>query len=662
MSSVRRRPLREIAPAILALLLSFSAAVYLWDTGRSNAERQVRERFETQVKQIAFLILRRFELYAYSLYGTQGLFAADADGVDAGEWEAFTRTEDLRRRYPGLTAVRYAETADGKIWIVKYADPTTLAGSAPPPRALDALDRAAAEGRPAASRPVLEDGDQAISLVLPVYAAATETGAAPKGFVEAALRLRELLQATFLGVGMSPDLRLRIHDGPPDPVNLVYDTHAGKATEPLGERFTAVIPMEVAGRPWTLEFAALNAYFPAAERRLPLFYLAGGMLIGILFSGIVWALSTSRSKAVAFAERMTEDLTREIAERRLADERLQKVVVDLERRNREQSLLGELGELLQSASRPEEAYPIIGRFAAELFPGTKGTLHLMNSSRSLVENVTQWGDALRAERVFGPEDCWALKRGRMHASTPGDAEPVCRHLGTNPPENGYLCVPMMAHGEGLGILYVELLPAALRRDVPPPRPEIAVAVAEQSALALANLRLREALRNQSIRDKVTGLFNRHYMEESLERELARVTRGKEPLGILLLDIDYFKKFNDLYGHDVGDELLSAVGKFLSGRFRGSDIPCRFGGEEFVVILPGATVAEATVIAEAVRAGATSVKVHAGDRIEGVTFSIGVSAFPEHGTAAETLLKSADMALYQAKHDGRDRVRIGQPVV
>jgi diguanylate cyclase (GGDEF)-like protein len=410
---------------------------------------------------------------------------------------------------------------------------------------------------------------------------------------------------------------------------------------------------------WLLRFSALPAFTDTPETRLPRVYFFGGLALSLLLSGIVLALSTSRSRAVSFAEKMTVDLSREIGERKLADEKLRKVVEDLEHRNREASLLGELGELLQSCSRLEEAYPLIGRFAPTFFPDPRGALYLLNGARSLVEGVAEWGIPLSGERVFAPDDCWALKRGKPHFVHAGSAEPACAHVTTYPPE-GYLCVPMMAQGQGLGVLHLQRASGAAAAA--PFREDLAVTLAGQSALALANLKLRAALHSQSIRDRVTGLYNRHYLDESLDRELLRVARRKESLGLLMIDIDHFKRFNDSYGHEVGDALLAAVGKFLSSRFRGDDLPCRYGGEEFVVILPGATLAGSLELAAQIREEAKSVKVSAGLKMEGITFSIGVAAYPELASTAEALLRSADQALYRAKHEGRDRVVTGKPIL
>jgi diguanylate cyclase (GGDEF)-like protein len=181
-------------------------------------------------------------------------------------------------------------------------------------------------------------------------------------------------------------------------------------------------------------------------------------------------------------------------------------------------------------------------------------------------------------------------------------------------------------------------------------------VAEQFALALANVRLRETLRGQSIRDPLTGLFNRRYMEETLDRELSRAERGRRALSVVLLDIDRFKHFNDTFGHEAGDTVLASLGALLRSVSRASDVACRYGGEEFALILPEASLQDARRRAEEIQDAIRGLRVsHGGRPLEGVRCSMGVAAFPEHGEAGGALLRAADAALYRAKREGRDQV-------
>jgi len=220
----------------------------------------------------------------------------------------------------------------------------------------------------------------------------------------------------------------------------------------------------------------------------------------------------------------------------------------------------------------------------------------------------------------------------------------------------------MAQGQALGVFHLRLgAPLQTQADGPgKPKLNLAQTIAEQIALALANLNLRETLRHQSTRDPLTGLFNRRYMEASLERELCQAERTQDPLGLIMLDIDHFKRVNDTYSHEAGDTLLRALGTFLQSQVRGGDIACRYGGEEFTLILPAASAEATAERAEHVREAVTRLKVQYRDEPLGaVTFSLGIAVYPEHGTTPEALMRTADLALYRAKALGRNRVVVGE---
>ena len=317
------------------------------------------------------------------------------------------------------------------------------------------------------------------------------------------------------------------------------------------------------------------------------------------------------------------------------------------RRTRELSELNRLGEMLQASATIDDALGVTAGAAERLFLGAAGGLFLINSSRSTLETAARWGSGLvREGGVFVPDDCWALRRGRLHATE----EVSCRHLDLDGRRT--LCAPLTGHGETLGVITVERVSGPAGDELS----GLVVTVAEQVALALANLRLRESLRLQSIRDPLTGLFNRRYMEETLERELRRSARSQVPLCVLMLDADHFKRLNDTFGHEAGDVVLRELGTLLKGSVRGGDIACRIGGEELVLLLPETSLEEGTRRAEQLRAEvARMVVTHRGVVVGPVTLSMGVAAYPVHGSTGEALLRAADRALYRAKGDGRNRV-------
>jgi diguanylate cyclase (GGDEF)-like protein len=334
-------------------------------------------------------------------------------------------------------------------------------------------------------------------------------------------------------------------------------------------------------------------------------------------------------------------------------------------RAREAVRLTELMDVLQSCQTVNEGYEVTGTTMPNILPSRAGALCITSPSRDLVEAVANWGQNCGTEKTFVPNSCWALRRGRIHVVNDPNSPLRCSHV-KNSPVDGYICIPLAAQGETLGVLYVESLPQdtnASAKQVDTALDVLsreAVSAGERISLALANLRLREVLRSQSIRDPLTGLFNRRYMEETLEREIQRALRNKEQVALLMIDIDHFKPFNDTFGHPAGDTVLRELGTLLNQRTRGQDVACRFGGEEFAVILAGASSEAAVVRAEHLCQEVRKLAVaYKGQTLGKISLSIGISSYPGKGSNAEELVHTADEALYRAKTEGRDRVAIAK---
>jgi diguanylate cyclase (GGDEF)-like protein/PAS domain S-box-containing protein len=342
--------------------------------------------------------------------------------------------------------------------------------------------------------------------------------------------------------------------------------------------------------------------------------------------------------------------------------------LEREQRSREIVLLSELGGLLQTCDSTGEAYEVISRQGRKLFPDLSGAVYRISASRTDLELVSSWGESgpIAGADLFRPEDCWGLRLGHDHYVDDPAIDLICRHIGELVPPR-YLCLPMMALGEALGVLHLRAEPVPDAVDLSDAgqgaaaslneaRRRLAAAVAEHTAMALANLSLRETLRHQSIRDPLTGLFNRRYFEESLEREVRRAQRRGTPLGVIMLDLDRFKRFNDGFGHEAGDVLLRAFGDLLRRKVRGEDVPCRYGGEEFALLLPEASLEATRERAEDLRLAAKGLQVAYQDHLLGpVTLSLGVAVYPDQGLSGQAVLRAADAALYQSKAEGRDRV-------
>jgi diguanylate cyclase (GGDEF)-like protein/PAS domain S-box-containing protein len=355
---------------------------------------------------------------------------------------------------------------------------------------------------------------------------------------------------------------------------------------------------------------------------------------------------TRRKQAEDELHDKNEDLTRGLAE--------------VDQRNREIMLLNELGNLLQSCQTPDEAYTVIGQSVPKIFPHSPGALYMINASRNIVEAVAAWKTLSIEEHTFAPDDCMALRRGRPHFVAEYHSGLQCKHVVGAPA--AYICVPMMAQGEALGIFHLQVMQSEAPKGSKPFEQGLVETVADTIGLALTNLKLRETLRKQSIRDPLTDLFNRRFMEESLEREIHRATRNQRSLGIVMLDIDHFKNFNDTFGHEAGDAVLRELGDFLKQHIRGGDIACRYGGEEFLLLLPEASLDATRHRAQKLCDEVRQLQIqYRGETLKSITLSLGVAVFPEHGQEAKDVVRAADAALYNAKQEGRNRVAVADSV-
>jgi diguanylate cyclase (GGDEF)-like protein/PAS domain S-box-containing protein len=344
-----------------------------------------------------------------------------------------------------------------------------------------------------------------------------------------------------------------------------------------------------------------------------------------------------------------------------------RLIKELEIRSQQMALLNEMSNLLECCATTDEAGAVVIQSVQRFFPDAiSGTLYVFKSSRNLVETAAKWGKTSPSEALFPPESCWGLRRGQAHWNDDSSEGVRCSHL-TESKFAESVCVPLVGQRETLGILFLEfgvasspgLSPLPVTQDdLRVARQTLAATVASQIALSLANLRLRETLRDQSIRDPLTSLFNRRFMQESLDREIHRAQRRHQSLSVMILDLDHFKRFNDAFGHDAGDFVLRSLADVFRKFFRAEDVVCRQGGEEFVFILPEASSQEALERANALRDEVGKLGLKYDNKLLGaVTLSLGVATYPEHSLETEELLKIADQCLYQSKAKGRDMVTV-----
>ncbi|HEU4321938.1 MAG TPA: diguanylate cyclase [Roseiflexaceae bacterium] len=348
--------------------------------------------------------------------------------------------------------------------------------------------------------------------------------------------------------------------------------------------------------------------------------------------------------------------SRDVSERRRSQAALQEAVRGLEERAHTIALLHELSDLLHASETLDEAATVVSTIAQALFAQTAGTLYYRSDlDRPDLAAVAHWGIE-PDEAALPPQLCHAAQQRHVHYVPAGGQGAPCPHQ--RAPRADTLCVPLMHRDAVVGLLY--LVDRGGARLDTTARQQLAMTVADQAALALGNIQLRDELRRQALHDPLTGLYNRRYLDVIFPRELERVAGAGLPLSVVMADIDHFKQINDSLGHAAGDRVLKAVGAVLRAQVRGGDVVCRTGGEEFVLLLPGADQEAAAARAEQLRAAIAALTI-TDPPLPQVTISLGVASFPRHGKTPADLLAVADAALYRAKAAGRDRVVMGEGV-
>ncbi len=310
-------------------------------------------------------------------------------------------------------------------------------------------------------------------------------------------------------------------------------------------------------------------------------------------------------------------------------------------------LLSGLAMLLQSCEKEKELFDVTYWYLPKLFPATSGNIFLVDKTGQYCTPVFLWPSREAPEAVPDPTGCPAITTGNaVDENDPRRSQCLSCRCGT-------YCISFREGRQAVGVFCLET-----EQDLPLSSPDrgLTLITAEYLSLAIANIRLKHRLKEMSIRDPLTQLYNRRYMDDVTVREMKKAKRSGSTLGMIMVDLDYFKKFNDTHGHQAGDHILRYVADILVSGLRAEDMVCRFGGEEFFILINGDSydnyMNRARDLHNAIKAEAIPWK---DGTIGPVTASLGVAVFPDDGQTFDTMLKIADRALYEAKNQGRDRV-------
>ena len=391
---------------------------------------------------------------------------------------------------------------------------------------------------------------------------------------------------------------------------------------------------------------AIEFYTDITELR-GIFILRVRVLLGAL-SGIALTVMVIVSLVVYRSNRrqLQSLRNRSQTERDLMDEQL--------RLAREVRLLGELNEWLQSSRSLDELFEMVAKFMTHILPEAEGSVYVYSNSRDVLDGSASWNGGTHKDHIH-PDGCWGLRRGRTYEYGATEVDFVCEHA---EPHDGrpYFCFPILAHGETVGLMHLRAQHDS--EGLLTQNKKLAQMCAEQISMAIANVQMRDQLHDQSVRDPLTGLFNRRHMTDQLRKFISLSQTSGAPVSLIAVDVDHFKKFNDNHGHDAGDMVLRAVGSVLQQSCDGDEIACRMGGEEFTLILPGSSPSDVQNRAEKLRKSVEDIAVRYGEKtLPRITISLGIAHYPTHGTMPQDLMRAADDALYDAKARGRNQVRL-----
>ena len=325
---------------------------------------------------------------------------------------------------------------------------------------------------------------------------------------------------------------------------------------------------------------------------------------------------------------------------------LEHVVKEFIKQKDELSILNKMSDYLQACNTEEEILETLINSVSKLWPDSSGAVYLLHEDNYEYRKSNNWGSDEFTETIMHDE-CWSNRLNKCFPDTASSDSVICKKAGCGL-VNIHYCFPIISGGHSLALLHITKID--FYNDTH--SQDIISIICNRLGLAIYNLKLKNHLEFQSTRDPLTSLSNRQYMEQSLLTEINRSSRNGNALTVAFLDIDYFKVINDEYGHNQGDDVLKEFGELMKNTFRSGDILCRYGGEEFLVILPETNMNVAETILDRM---SKIIKEDSKSKLSKITFSAGLAQYPMHGTEPHALIKQADTALYRAKANGRNRI-------
>jgi diguanylate cyclase (GGDEF)-like protein len=667
-----KAPYKHLLMAGLIFISGAFLSIYLWEHQRHNEKELVNQRFLQEANLLKKDIQQNLNIYGQLANDLSGLFSA-SEQVTQSEWNTYIDTvKKFTRQYPGIVSVGFSASASSKE-IVSFS--TAFNNHDSNPVGLDLLTyahRKAAIERSNRTGAIelanqLRPTKEGISsyktpyfgLFSPVYRKDEKT---IFGHVFVEIDFYSMITRFFNGEDKG--VMMKVFFKKPDGSNqILYETSDESITMekpesrlPSAPLFSQMSSIEFNKTTWDIYFYSTPTLDASVDKKGPAIVFFSCILISFLGSIVVWSLNTvnERSELLDLSNKQISMLNKDLENKiKIRTKELERANFLLTKNNDAVSLKNELLSLMQACVSVKDVLILAGEFFKRMFPENNGRIYFYNRNSLLLDLVSCWGEEGRkAPEIIKMSDCFALHYFHSYRVKGIKSEMICGHMLQEKNTMPYFCLPIIDTENVFGLITL-----GMQYDGQEHLKESVENIEKSISLTCINLDLKRQLQYDAIHDPLTGLYNRRYFEENLLREIMKSRRVPTVFNILMIDVDNFKQINDQYGHLMGDEVLKSISSMFKHDVRVSDVACRFGGEEFVIMME-TSVEYGYKRAEQLRKNTVALTFTSGGKtLSGVTISIGLSAYPKHGDSMEKLIKNSDEALYRAKSLGKNQVII-----
>ncbi len=664
-------PYKHLVVAGLMFFVGACLSIYLWDYQRRGEKDFVNQKFLQETNILKKGIQKNLETYEQLVNNLSGLFNA-IKPVTENEWNAYIDTvKKLVRQYPGLAHMGFSLSEPDREIVTffslfnKYNDSLAGANLLRYPNRKDVIERSNKTGSielasqlHSIKEGVLSNHTPYFGLFSPVFNKDTQ---AIYGHVFVEVDFYSMVTRLFNGQDKGVMLKISLKN-PNGSVQVLYDgldsVVKDKNVQFLKPNavFSQVTTIEFNKTTWDVYFYSTPQLDNSIDKIGPAIFFFSCMLVSFFGSIVVWSLNTvnDRSVLLRLSNNKILMLNKELENKvKIRTKELEKANALLEKSNDLGSLKNELLSLMQTCGSIKEVLILVGEFFKKMFPENSGRIYFYNRHSLMLDLVSFWGaEAKKSPDSIKMGDCFALHYFHPYRIRGINSEMICGHMLQEKSKLPYFCLPIMDNENIFGLITI-----SMHQDDQDRLKESVENIQKTISLTCLNLDLKRQLEYDAIHDPLTGLYNRRYFEENLLREIMKSNRAPVEFNILMIDIDDFKQINDKYGHQMGDEVLKGISNMFKHDVRSSDLACRFGGEEFIVMME-TSIEYGYKRAEQLRKKMAALTFSTGDKtLSNVTISVGLAAYPKHADSMEGLIRNADEALYKAKSLGKNKVMI-----